>query len=65
MNQCTGLTKGIEAHESVDFVVTQAHFFQHRRRSYSDIVLPVTTHVGARRHVHFGQSARPSSSTAR
>jgi anaerobic dimethyl sulfoxide reductase subunit A len=42
MNQCTGLTKGIEAHRKVEFVVTQGHFYNTDAR-YSDIVLPITT----------------------
>jgi anaerobic dimethyl sulfoxide reductase subunit A len=42
MNQCTGLTKGIEAHRQVEFVVTQGHFYNTDAR-YSDIVLPITT----------------------
>lgn len=36
------ITKGIEAHRKVDFVVTQGHFLNSEAR-YSDIVLPVTT----------------------
>jgi anaerobic dimethyl sulfoxide reductase subunit A len=42
LNQCTGLTKGIEAHKAVEFVVTQGHFYNTDAR-YSDIVLPITT----------------------
>lgn len=41
-NQCTGLTKGIEAHRKVEFVVTQGHFYNTDAR-YSDLVLPITT----------------------
>jgi anaerobic dimethyl sulfoxide reductase subunit A len=42
LNQCTGLTKGIEAHRAVEFVVTQGHFYNTDAR-YSDVVLPITT----------------------
>jgi anaerobic dimethyl sulfoxide reductase subunit A len=42
MNQNTGLTKGIEAHRKVEFVVTQGHFYNTDAR-YSDVVLPITT----------------------
>ncbi len=42
LNQCTGMTKGIEAHRAVEFVVTQGHFYNTDAR-YSDIVLPITT----------------------
>ena len=41
-NQCTGLSKGIEAHRAVEFVVTQGHFHNTDAR-YSDLVLPITT----------------------
>jgi anaerobic dimethyl sulfoxide reductase subunit A len=41
-NQCTGLSKGIEAHRKVEFVVTQGHFYNTDAR-YSDLVLPITT----------------------
>lgn len=41
-NQNTGLTKGIEAHRKVEFVVTQGHFYNTDAR-YSDVVLPITT----------------------
>lgn len=41
-NQNTGLSKGIEAHRKVEFVVTQGHFLNTDAR-YSDIVLPITT----------------------
>lgn len=37
-----GMTKGIEAHRKVEFVVTQGHFLTTNAR-YSDLVLPVTT----------------------
>ena len=42
MNQCTGLSKGIDAHRKVEFVVTQGHLNNTDAR-YSDIVLPITT----------------------
>jgi len=43
MLQCVdGMTKGIEAHRQVEFVVTQAYCLTTEAR-YSDIVLPVTT----------------------
>jgi anaerobic dimethyl sulfoxide reductase subunit A len=37
-----GMTKGIEAHRKVEFVVTQGHFMT-TNATYSDLVLPVTT----------------------
>ncbi len=42
VNQCSGLSKGIEAHRKVEFVVTQGHFYNTDAR-YSDLVLPITT----------------------
>ncbi|HWI63390.1 MAG TPA: molybdopterin-dependent oxidoreductase [Symbiobacteriaceae bacterium] len=37
-----GMTKGIEAHRKVEFVVTQGHFMT-TNAMYSDLVLPATT----------------------
>lgn len=42
LNQKMGMTKGIEAHRQVEFVVTQ-NFVLNTNAKYSDIVLPVTT----------------------
>jgi anaerobic dimethyl sulfoxide reductase subunit A len=42
LNQSPGMTKGIEAHRKVDFVVTQ-NYVLNTNAKYSDIVLPATT----------------------
>jgi anaerobic dimethyl sulfoxide reductase subunit A len=42
LNQKVGMTKGIEAHRKVEFVLTQ-NFVLNTNAKYSDIVLPVTT----------------------
>jgi anaerobic dimethyl sulfoxide reductase subunit A len=42
LNQRCGMTKGIEAHRKVEFVVAH-HFSLHTQAKYADIVLPVTT----------------------
>jgi anaerobic dimethyl sulfoxide reductase subunit A len=42
VNQNTGLSKGLEAHRKVEFVVTCGHFYNSDAR-YSDLVLPITT----------------------
>lgn len=42
LNQKMGMTKGIEAHRKVEFVVSQ-NFVLNTNSKYSDLVLPVTT----------------------
>lgn len=42
LNQKMGMTKGIQAHRKVEFVVTQ-NYVLNTNAKYSDIVLPVTT----------------------
>ena len=42
LNQKPGMTKGIEAHRKVEFVVSQ-HFSLNTNSKYADIVMPVTT----------------------
>jgi anaerobic dimethyl sulfoxide reductase subunit A len=42
LNQKMGMTKGIQAHRKVDFVVTQ-NYVLNTNAKYSDIVLPATT----------------------
>jgi len=42
LNQRSGLTRGIEAHRKVEFVVTQNYVLNTDAR-YSDVILPVTT----------------------
>lgn len=42
LNQKVGMTKGIEAHRSVEFVLS-TNFVLNTNSKYSDIVLPVTT----------------------
>jgi anaerobic dimethyl sulfoxide reductase subunit A len=42
LNQKVGMTRGIEAHRKVEFVVTQ-NLFLNTNAKYSDLVLPATT----------------------
>jgi anaerobic dimethyl sulfoxide reductase subunit A len=61
LNQKVGMTKGIEAHRKVEFVLT-TNFVLNTNAKYSDIVLPVTTEweragylKGNREHLIFAQ----------